>query len=95
MSNERGHYGRTTIGADAPSRGHSIGTWIVGGLVVGGAILWARHQSTQVARLYAASDLPYETFGQDLRARTRKIASSAGEKIQGIGRRLSGGRKAP
>ena len=91
--NERGQYGKTHVGAEVEHRGHSIGTWIVGGLVVGGAVLWAKHQSAQIKKLYATADLPYQSFGQDLRAQTGALATSAGKKIHSLGRRF--GTKSP
>lgn len=84
---ERGTYGRVRVGADE-SRGASLGTWIVGGLLVGGAVLWARHQSAQLEKLYATEGLPYQSFGANLRERTRALSSTAGEKIHALTRRL-------
>jgi hypothetical protein len=78
MANERGTYGKPLIGA-APSGqgGSSLGTWIVGGLLVGGAALWARHQSVQVAKLYKATGLPQQSFTASLREDARALPAAA------------------
>lgn len=79
----RGIYGTSRVGAAAcGGRGASAGTWVVGGAVVIGAVLWARHQSVQVEKLYASAGLPYQSFSAGLRER-------AGELSAGITRRLS------
>jgi hypothetical protein len=62
-------------------RGSSVGGWLVGALLVGGGILWARHQSRQVERLYASSGLPYQSFAGSLR-------DSAGGALRGIAARV-------
>lgn len=69
------------VGASSDSGGSSVFGWIVGALVVGGGILWARHQSQQVERLYATSGLPYQSFAGSLRA-------SAGNAMHGIAARV-------
>jgi len=71
---ERGTYGRAIVGADGGPRGSSLGTWIVGGVLVGAAVLWARHQSNQIERLYAAAALPHQSFAAGLRERARELS---------------------
>ena len=79
---ERGNYGTARLGADFSGGGRSsIGTWIVGGLLVGGAVLWAKHQSSQIEKLYAAASLPHQSF-------VSSVAETARERIQGIRHRL-------
>jgi hypothetical protein len=90
----RGIYGTPRIAGDGSTCGSSWGTWIVGGLVVGGAVLWAKHQSDQVDKLYTTVGLPHQSFTESLAARTKELSSSAREKIHGITRRL-GTRKEP
>jgi hypothetical protein len=72
---ERGTYGKTVIGADN-TRGASVGKWIVGAVVLGGAVLWAQHQSDQIKKLYSATDLPHQSFLEDLRARSSTLAGA-------------------
>jgi hypothetical protein len=76
---ERGVYGRPLIGA-APSGqggGSSLGTWIIGGVLVGGAVLWARHQSVQMTKLYKATGLPQQSFTASLREDARALPAAA------------------
>lgn len=80
---DRGIYGTPRVGAAAcGGRGAAAGTWIVGGALVVGAVLWARHQSIQIESLYASAGLPYQSFVAGLRERTRELS-------HGITRRLS------
>lgn len=87
---QRGVYGKPLMGADVyyVQRGSSWGTWIVGGLLVGGAVLWAKHQSDQIEKLYATSGLSYEGFSKSLGARTKELSGAAREKFQGLARRF-------
>jgi len=85
--NSRGAYGETSAAVSREPKS-LLGTWVVGGLLVGGAVLWARHQSSQLEKLYASGGLPYQTFGASLRAQTRELSSTALEKIQELTRRL-------
>lgn len=95
---ERGCYGTPLrIGATAVSGdggGSSWGTWIVGGLVVGGAVLWARHQSAQIDKLYSVAGLPRQSFVSDLRARTSALSGAAREKIHALTRPRLGAKSA-
>ena len=91
---QRGIYGKTLMGADVylVRRESSWGAWIVGGLLVGGAVLWAKHQSNQIEKLYATSGLPYEGFAGSLGARTRELSGAARDKFQVLTQRF-GARK--
>jgi hypothetical protein len=85
----RGTYGVSRLGADPHGqRGSSIGTWIIGGLVVGGAVLWAKHQSDQVEKLYAQAGLPHQSFVEGLRERSKELSGAAREKIHGLTQRF-------
>jgi len=74
--NDRGQYGAPRVG-QIPSRAatvyverapsSSVGTWILGTLAVGGAVLWARHQSKQIGQLYKTAGLPQQSFPKSLR----------------------------
>ena len=90
---ERGEYGRhiqigQIIGAE-PGQSSSPMKWIVGTLLVGGAILWAKHQSDQVKNLYDKTGLPHESFTESLREDVRAIPSAAKGAYQNIRRRLA------
>jgi hypothetical protein len=91
---ERGIYGAARVGADGSgSRGSSLGTWIVGGLLVGGAVLWAKHQSDQIGKLYSVAGLPQQSFVADLRARTKALSGAAREKIHALTESRGGAKK--
>ena len=75
----RGNYG---------GRGASLGTWLIGGLVAGGAVLWAKHQTDQIEKLYATAGLPYQSFPRSLRTRAGVLSAAAGEKFQVLAHRL-------
>jgi len=97
MANERGHYGKN----GAPSVGQypsrtiyverehsSTGAWLLGALAVGGAVLFARHQSRQIEQLYKTSGLPYQTFTGSLRESARALPTRAREAYRGIASRV-------
>lgn len=72
----RGEYGTARVGQLPPrattvyverAPSSSIGTWILGALAVGGAVLWARHQSKQIGQLYKTTGLPQQSFPKSLR----------------------------
>ena len=87
--NERGTYGKIQLGADRyGAGGSSLGTWLLGGLVAGGALLWARHQAGQIEKLYATAGLPYEGFTGNLRTRAGELSGTVGKKLQALGHRL-------
>ena len=90
MSNERGHYGKNgvSVGAEAPRiivehGGPSIGTWLLGAVVVGGAVLYARHQSRQIEQLSKSSGVPYQSFTGSLRQALPTTARSVYRKFTG------------
>ena len=73
---QRGQYGRTTVGQVPPpttvyveraSASPSIVPWILGTIAVGGAVLWARHQSRQIDQLQKKAGLPDQSFTSSLR----------------------------
>jgi hypothetical protein len=101
MSSERGHYGRngvswigqvpqhpTTVLVEHKS---STGAWILGTLAVGGALLWARHQSRQMEQIYQTSGMPYQSFAAGLRESAKTLSGRASETLRGI----TGKRKQP
>lgn len=84
MSNERGQYGRVSIGQSAPNTiyvqreaSSSIGKWLLGAVAIGGAVLWARHQSQQIDRLTQSAGLPRESFTAGLRESARELPTRA------------------
>jgi hypothetical protein len=88
---ERGVYGRPLIGADPSGQGgSSLGTWLVGGILVGGAVLWARHQSAQTARLYKAAGLSQQSFAESLSEDARALPAAAREKYHATREKLHG-----
>jgi len=89
---DRETYGKTMVGAGTGG-GTSIGKWIVGAVVVGGAVLWAKHQADQIGRLSAAANLPQPSFTDDLRSDARALTSRAGAAFHGLSQRLRGGSK--
>lgn len=91
---ERGTYGRRVnigqvVGAAQEQSGTSIGKIVVGTLVVGGAILWLKHQSEQIEKLSAKADVPYESFTESLREDVKAIPAAAKEGYQALKDRLS------
>lgn len=92
MSNERGHYGRPRIGAETAEHHHyhqstSWWTWIIGGLVVGGGVLWARHQSAQLEKLYKTAGLPQQSFTEGLKESAKALPTRAKETFRGFTRK--------
>lgn len=92
---DRGTYGKSLVGADVyyVERRSSLGTWLVGGLLVGGAVLWAKHQGDQIEKLYTATGLPHQSFGASLRDRSRQLSTSARETFHNLSRRLGTAKK--
>jgi hypothetical protein len=96
MANERGYYGRngvssvSRVGATVyvEKKGASIGTWLLGAAVIGGGILYARHQSQQIEKLYKTGDLPYQTFAGSLREDVRALPARAREAYRGFTARV-------
>jgi hypothetical protein len=89
----RGVYGSPQIGA-APygERRSSLGTWIIGGLLVGGAALWVKHQSDQIAKLYEAAGIPHQSFIEDMQSRSRRLAGAANAGVHSFRQRLNTGK---
>ena len=72
--NGRGQYGSPHVGqiprtatVYVEREPSSAGAWILGTLAVGGAVLWARHQSKQIGQLYKTAGLPQQSFPSSLR----------------------------
>ncbi len=84
---ERGTYGKTRIDSSDTS-GSSIGKWIVGAIVVGGAALWVKHQSDQIQKLYASAGLPHQTFIEDLRSHSSTLSEAARAGVHSFRQRL-------
>ena len=87
MANERGQYGATRLGA-GPSyqQGSSLGTVILGGLAIGGAVLWIRYQSAQIAALHKATGLPHQSFAASMREQARALPAAARSKLHALTR---------
>lgn len=86
----RGIYG----GEPSNGRGVSWSSWIIGGLLVGGAALWVKHQSDQIEKLYSAAGLPHQSFVEDLRSRSSTLSEAARAGVHSFRQRL-GTRKEP
>ena len=98
MANDRGTYGTSHngvsqfsapfLGAEPPGerRSSSIWKWIVGGVVVGGAVLWARHQAEQTKRLYKETGLRHQGFLESAREDVKALPSVARETLRGLAR---------
>jgi hypothetical protein len=98
--NDRGTYGSPLVGADPRAYGvplvladpgrreSSAWKWVVGGALVGGAILWARHESKQLARLNERAGLRPQSFMQSAREDVRALPTVAREALS----RVRGGR---
>jgi hypothetical protein len=90
MANARGHYGKNgvSVGAQAPTivvehGGPSTGALLLGAVAIGGAILYARHQSRQIELLSKSSGVPYQSFTGGLREALPAKARSVYRKITG------------
>lgn len=86
--NDRGQYGTPRVGQAVPrnttvyvEREPSSLARILGGIVIVGGALWARHQSKQIEQLYKTSGLPYQSFAGSLR-------QGAGSTLRGIAERV-------
>lgn len=105
--NERGHYGSPRVGQAPPATAtvyverepSSIGVWILGTIAVGGAVLWARHQSRQIEQLYKTADLPQQSFASSLRqgagASLHSFAERAGASLHSLAERARPKRSEP
>jgi hypothetical protein len=100
--NARGQYGSSRVGqipqaatvyvAREPS---SVGAWILGTIAVGGAVLWARHQSKQIEQLYKMAGLPEQSFAADLRQSARSLPSRASASLHDLAERVRPKRSEP
>jgi hypothetical protein len=84
MANDRGHYGNNVprVGQDPRTiyvehKHSSMSGWLLGAVAVGGAILFARHQSRQIEQIYKTSGMPYQTFTGSLRESARALPVKA------------------
>jgi hypothetical protein len=68
------------------------GAWIIGGLLVGAAALWTKHQSDQIAKLYAAAGIPHQGFIDDIRLRSRRLSGAANAGVHSFRQRLNTGK---
>lgn len=89
MSNDRGQYGKNGVPPGMPpvyisGGGSSIAAWVLGAVAVGGAFLYARHQSKQLEQLYKAGGLPYQSFTGSLREDIRSLPTRAREAYRGF-----------
>ena len=101
MSNERGHYGKAVLLAgETPTtvfverRGLSTVTLILGAIAVGSAVLYARHQSRQIAHLYRTEGQPYQSFAGSLRQDAQELSTRARSAYRGLTARVRPARKA-
>lgn len=87
--NDRGQYGAPRVGQSPPRattvyverKPSSVGAWVLGTIAVGGAVLWARHQSRQIEQLYKTAGLPQQGFAEGLR-------QGAGASLRGLAERV-------
>jgi hypothetical protein len=77
----RVQFGDPRLGADlyVVQRPSSIWKWIVGGVAIGGAILWARHQTEQTKKLYKKTGLRPQSFMASMREGAMALPSTARE----------------
>jgi hypothetical protein len=99
VANERGHYGKNGVphvGQD-PRRAATIyvdrtpsstGAWILGTIAIGGAVLFARHQSQQIEQLYKTSGLPYQSFSAGLRESVKSLPMRASASLHSLAERV-------
>jgi len=85
---DRGTYGKTRTN-HCNTSGPPIGKWIVGAVVVGGVVLWAKHQSDQIEKLYSSAGLPHQSFIDDLRSRSSALSGAARAGVHSFSRHLS------
>ena len=99
--NDRGQYGSSRVGQSPPTTVYvarepsSTATWILGTIAVGGAVLWARHQSQQIEQLYKTAGLPQQSFAAGLRESARSLPSRASASLRGLAERVRPKRRAP
>jgi hypothetical protein len=94
MSNERGQYSSSRVGQIPQAttvfveHESSIGSWILGTIAVGGAVLWARHQSQQIEQLYKTAGLPQQSFAGSLRQSAKELPSRASASLHSLAERV-------
>lgn len=92
--NERGQYGSNgsprvgQIPVYVERESSSVGAWILGTILVGGSVLWARHQSQQIEQLYKTAGLPHQSFTSSLRSSVRSLPSRASASLHGLAERV-------
>jgi hypothetical protein len=94
--NARGQYGSSRVGQSLPQattvyvarEPSSIGTWILGTLAVGGAVLWARHQTRQIEQLYKTAGLPQQSFASSLRQGAASSLQGASSSLHAVAERV-------
>ena len=88
--NGRGQYGAPRMGQIVPERvttvyvepEKSTVSWILTSLAVGGALLWAQHQSQQIEQLYKKAGLPHQSFAGSLRQGARSSLHALAERVK-------------
>ena len=65
-----------------------VGAWILGTIAVGGAVLWARHQSRQIGQLYKTAGLPQQSFVSDLRQSAKALPAQASASLHSLAERV-------
>ena len=91
--NGRGQYGAPRVGQIVPvpervttvyvePEKSSTASWILTTLVVGGAVLWAQHQSQQIEQLYKTAGLPHQSFAGSLREGARSSLHALAERVK-------------
>lgn len=93
--NGRGQYGSSHVGQIPQAttvyverEPSSIGKWILGTIAIGGAVLWARHQSQQIEQLYTTAGLPHQSFASGLRQSARSLPSRASASLHDLAERV-------
>ena len=100
---ERGQYGTPRVGQRPPGattvyverKSSSVVPWILGTIAVGGAVLWARHQSRQIERLYNTAGLPHQSFPEGLRQGAGASLQGAGASLRRLAERVRPTRRPP
>ncbi len=103
MANARGQYGMARVGQNPPGvttvyvepKSSSAGTWILGTIAVGGALLWARHQAQQIEQLYKTAGLPQQSFTASLGESVKSLPSRASASLHGLAERVRPKRSEP
>lgn len=94
--NARGQYGASRVGQIPQATPQTVyvergSSWILGAFtVVGtiGSVLWARHQSQQIKKLYKTVGLPYQSFPESLRQGVGSLSSRASTSLHDLAERV-------